>query len=238
MITDHDLVAASAATYGGGEATFSGLNGTAKAFRTVVDGVAVYAFQGTHDRLGWILDAAALPIPSQLVGFEADHILCALEFMGLKVEAHDSAEHPDIGFVHGGIQAVLMSVWPKMWSAMQGDEKIAVTGHSLGAGCAILATAMMVALGRPPIMAAYFAPPRVGFKKMNRLVDQVPTAAYRNGNDPVTDVPFRARPFWLYEQRPLLRGGEPCRPPWDAHHIDRYVALEESLRLASAGEPA
>ncbi len=238
MIVDRDLVLAAAATYAGGVPTFSGVGGAVRAYRTMVDDVAVYAIEGTHDTAGWMIDAAALPLPSQLIGSEPGHVLCAIKFLGLPVLEHDSVDHPDIGFVHGGIYAALMSIWPAMWETMRRDDKVALTGHSLGAGCAVLATALMVALGKPPICAAFFAPPRVGFKKVHRLVDQVPTAAYRNGNDPVTDVPFRARPLWLYEQRPLLRGGDACRPPWDAHHIDRYVALEEMLRAANPGEPA
>ena len=124
------------------------------------------------------------------------------------------------------------------FAAIMGDVqsglKVALTGHSLGAGCAIPATALLVALGIVPIRCAFFAPPRVGFKTTNDLVDQVTTSAYRNSNDPVTDVPFRAPPLWLYEQRPLRRGGPPpYRPPWEAHHIDNYVALEQSLNAAA-----
>ena len=213
MITDRDLVLASAATYGSAEATLVGLDGTARAFRTVVGDVAVYAIEGTHDPQGWFLD-----------------------FMALPIESHASTEHPDIGFVHGGMFAVLLSVWPGMVTMIKADVaaglKIAVTGHSLGASCAVLATALLVATGIIPVRCAFFAPPRVGFKKMNDLVDQAPTAAYRNGNDPVTDVPLRAPPLWLYEQRSLRRGGGVCRPPWDAHHIDNYVALEAALNPA------
>ena len=230
MIRDHDLVLAAAATYTTADATFVGLADAARVFRTMVDDVAVYAIEGTHDTLGWALDAMALPLPSQMIGTEIGHVLRALKFMALPDAANASIEHPDIGFVHGGIYAVLLSIWPKMWEAIQKDDKFALTGHSLGAGCAVLATALTVALGKPPVRAAFFAPPRVGFKKMHDLVDQVSTSAYRNANDPVTDVPFRAVPFWLYEQRPLLRGGDVCRPPWNAHHIDLYVKLEEMMR--------
>jgi hypothetical protein len=215
MISDHDLVLASAATYTTVDATFSSLDGTARVFRTVAGDTAIYAIEGTHDPLGWFLD-----------------------FMALPVELHASVEHPDIGFVHGGIFAVLMSVWPPMLSAILADVKaelkIALTGHSLGAGCAVQATALLVTLGIALVRCAYFAPPRVGFKKMNDLVDQAQTTAYRNSNDPVTDVPLCAPPLWLYEQRLLHRGGPPpYHPPWDAHHIANYVALEQSL---NAGE--
>lgn len=238
MITDRDLVAAAAATYGTGAATLVGLNGTAQVFRSVVDGVAIYAIEGTHDAQGWALDAMVFPLPSQFVGGIADHVLTALKFMALPEAAHATVEHPDIGFVHGGIYAVLMSVWDSMLEGIEADVKnglqIAVTGHSLGAGCAIQAVALLVALGINPARAAFFAPPRVGFKKTHELVNQVSTAAYRNGNDPVTDVPFRAMPFWLYEQRPLLRGGDRCRPPWDAHHIDLYVNLTDTLNPVGA----
>ena len=207
MITDKDLVLAAAATYGPGAATFVGLSGTVRAFRTMVDDVAVYAIEGTHDTLGWALDFMALPVPS-----------------------HVTTEDPDVGWVHGGINAALESIWPLIYPAMMADEKYAITGHSLGAGLAVISTARMVAKGHLPVRWAGFAPPRVGFKKMIDLVAQVPGTGYRNSNDPVTDVPFRAEPMWVYEQVPLRRGGPPpYRPPWDAHHIDNYVALEAAL---------
>ena len=207
MITDHDLVLASAATYTTAVADFIGLSGAVRAFRTVVDGVAIYAIEGTHDPLGWALDFMALPLPS-----------------------HVTADDPDIGWVHSGIAAALDSIWPTMEKAMFSDGEYAITGHSLGAGLAVISTARMVAKNHPPIRWAAFAPPRVGFKKMIEFVATVPGTGYRNSNDPVTDVPFRAEPMWVYEQVPLLRGGPPpYRPPWDAHHIQNYVSLEESL---------
>jgi hypothetical protein len=210
-VTDKDLVLAAAATYGTAPATFSGLDGAARVFRMGINDVAIYAIEGTHDPVGWFYD-----------------------FMALPAEQHASVDLPSIGFVHGGIFAVLTSVWPEMIAAVRTDAaaglKVALTGHSLGAGCAVLATALLVALGIKPVRCAFFAPPRVGFKTMNMLVDQVQTSAYRNSNDPVTDVPLRAPPLWLYEQRPLLRGGPPpYRPPWDAHHIENYVALVEAM---------
>ena len=211
MITDHDLVLAAAATYKTADATFYGLNGTARAFRTLVDDTAIYAIEGTHDSLGWALDFMALPISS-----------------------HVTAEDEDIGWVHSGINAVLESIWPALIAAMSKDEKYAITGHSLGAGMALLATARMVAFKHPPVRWAAFAPPRVGFKKMVDLVATIPGNAYRNGNDPVTDVPFKAEPLWLYEQVPLRRGDEVCHPPWDAHHIDLYVKLESELSSSVA----
>lgn len=211
MIGDNDLVLASAATYTTADATFSSLDGTARVFRTVIGDTSIYAIEGTHDPLGWILD-----------------------FMALPVELHASIEHPDIGFVHGGIFAVLMSVWQPMLNAIQDDVKaglkIAITGHSLGAGCAVLAVGLLVTLGIIPVRWAGFAPPRVGFKKLIQLVGQSSGTGYRNSNDPVPEVPIRALPLWLYEQVPLLCGGPPpYHPPWDAHHIENYVALEEML---------
>lgn len=209
MISDADLVAASAATYATHEPTFVGLSGAVCAFRTMVDGLPVYAIEGTHDRLGWALDFMALPVPS-----------------------HATIEHPDIGWVHSGLNAATDSIWPQLFAAMSQDKEYAVTGHSQGAGLTVIVTARMVALGHPPVRWAAFAPPRVGFKKMIDLAARAPGAGYRNGNDPVTDVPFRAEPFWIYEQVPLRRGGAVCRPPWDAHHIDRYIELEKALNTA------
>ena len=210
MITDRDLVLAAAATYVTTDATFTGLNGAARAFRTVVGDTAVYAIEGTHDPLGWFLD-----------------------FMALPVSFHATVEHPDVGWVHGGINAALESIWPALSSAMAKDDKFAITGHSLGAGLSVIATARMVALGHAPVRWAAFAPPRVGFKKMIELVAKAPGTGYRNGNDPVPEVPIYAEPLWVYEQVPLRRGGDLCRPPWDAHHIPLYVELEAALN----GEP-
>ena len=145
LITDRDLVLAAAATYGSAAATFVGLEGTARVFRTEVNDIAIYAIEGTHDNRGWALDALALPLPSQLVGGTPDQILNALHFMASPEVVHATVEHPDIGFVHGGIYAVLASVWDPMLTAIRADVSagtpVALTGHSLGAGCAVLATA-------------------------------------------------------------------------------------------------
>ena len=154
--------------------------------------------------------------------------------MALPLEAHGTIEHPDIGWVHGGIFAVHMSVWPEMIAAIKTDVsaglKIALTGHSLGAGCTVLGVGMLVALGIVPVRWAAFAPPRVGFKQLIELVAKSVGTGYRNSNDPVPEVPIRALPLWLYEQVPLLLGGPPpYRPPWNAHHIENYIALEASL---------
>ena len=213
MITDRDLVLAAAATYTTTEASFSSLDGAARGFRTVSGDTAIYAIEGTHDPLGWFFD-----------------------FMALPLEAHGTIEHPDIGWVHGGIYAVLLSIWPQMLTAIQADVKsglkIAITGHSLGAGCAVLAVGLLVTLGIIPVRWAAFAPPRVGFKKLVELVATASGTGYRNSNDPVPEVPLRALPLWLYEQVALLSGGPPpYHPPWDAHHIENYVALEQSLNV-------
>lgn len=216
MITDRDLVLASAATYTSPTPTFSGLDSAARVFRTVIGDTAIYAIEGTDNPVGWLMD-----------------------FMALPVEAHATVDHPDIGCVHGGIFAVLLSVWPQMLASIQDDikseMKIAITGHSLGGGCAVLAVGLLVSIGIFPIQSSFFAPPRVGFKTLHELVDKVSTSAYRNGNDPVPEVLIRAIPVWLYEQRPLLCGGISVRPPWDAHHIPLYVALEETLNATPVG---
>lgn len=210
MITDHDLVLACAATYTNPNATFTGLDGTARVFRSVVGDVAIYAIEGTHDNLGWFLD-----------------------FMALPVEEHVTVERPYIGWVHGGIFAVLDSVWDELLATVKTDVsaglQVAVTGHSLGAGCAVIATALLVAIDIEPVRCSFFAPPKVGFKKMLDLVAEIPGNGYRNGNDPVPEVPFYAPPLWLYQQVPLLRGGKDATPPWEAHHIALYVALEEAI---------
>lgn len=234
MVTDRDLVLAAAATYGSSSPTFSGLGGTARVFRTIIGDTAIYAFEGTHDKLGWLLDALALPLPSQLLGDTPDHIMAAIRFMAAPEAAHTSVEHPDIGFVHGGIYQVLMSVWPEWLEAIRADVaaglKIALTGHSLGGGGSIMATGLLVALGIIPVRVAFFAPPRVGFKKLHDLVDRVENnSAYRYGRDPVPEVPWRVLPFWLYLQRSLIRGGDPALPPWDDHHIANYVKLEAAV---------
>jgi hypothetical protein len=51
----------------------------------------------------------------------------------------------------------------------------------------------------------------------------VPVAAYRFGNDPVTEVPLTL-PDFPYAQFPLIAIGAPCAIPTECHHIDHYVS--------------
>jgi hypothetical protein len=206
VITDRDLVLASAATYTLPVPTFFGMGGAVRIFRTMVEDVAVYAIEGTHDPLGWFFDFLALPIAS-----------------------HDCVEDAALGWLHGGIFTLYKSVREPLIAAISKDEKYAITGHSLGGGLTVMITGDMVARGHPPVRWAAFAPPKVGFQSLIELVAKVPGAGYRYCNDPVPEVPLTADPFWLYGQVPLRHNEGFVWPPQKAHAIENYVALEALL---------
>lgn len=106
--------------------------------------------------------------------------------------------HDDIGPVHPGFLLGIEQVVREAHAFVPTDRKIAVTGHSLGAGRAAVAAALFIGLKRPPVNLTVFGEPKPGFAKLSALIGGLPGATYVNGagaiHDPVTDVPLTFPP--------------------------------------------
>jgi hypothetical protein len=199
MISDRALVLAAAATYEPKAVPIiEAIDHAVRIFRTSIDGLAVFAIEGTHDDLGW-----------------------ALDFVAAGADDHETFNHPTLGFVHAGFHMAAMAVFPRMALAAQGIE-YAITGHSLGGELALHLGGMMIDDGHPPVKIGAFAPPRGGGAQFVKVVTSVPFCAYHFGNDPVPDVPLML-PGFPYEQVPLTMIGRPMFNPFKAHHVDNYV---------------
>jgi hypothetical protein len=100
------------------------------------------------------------------------------------------------GLVHAGFANQLELVWDKIKTALQGRETlpIYVTGHSQGAGVALLATKALQAAGFPVAATYTFAAPRAGD---GTFADSFTTPVFRfeHGDDIVPHVPVRLREF-------------------------------------------
>ncbi len=142
---------------------------TVHVFLSMVDGVHTVAFEGTTDLQEWLVDFLAAPSPFY------------------------TAEY---GPVHFGISETMFSVADRIaaYFAGLGWPSYYVTGHSKGAGEAILFCAEMKRRGHPPLATRAYEPPQVGGVRLrDYLSDQdVKWTATVNvhGRDIVTQVPF------------------------------------------------
>jgi Lipase (class 3) len=200
MISDRALVLAAAATYEPKAAPLiEAIGGVLRVFRTEVDGLTVIAIEGTHNRLGWLLD-----------------------FIATKTEDHQAINHPTLGFLHAGFHLEAATIAPEIALMVHGRD-YALAGHSLGAALALLLGGLLIDDGHAPVKIGAFAPPRVGGPQFIKTVASVPIAAVRFGDDPVPGVPFEFDPDFPYRQVPLAQVGAPMINPFSCHHIDNYV---------------
>jgi len=106
-----------------------------------------------------------------------------------------------VGQVHSGFHDALKQIWPQLIDHFHGlyqRQPVWLTGHSLGAALATLATARLIfdPADRLRIQGLYtFGSPRVGDESFASRFDQVCkgfTFRFRNHNDVVTRVPVPA----------------------------------------------
>jgi hypothetical protein len=179
------LAEAALACYAAGAVpTWQNAATTVHVFQSTVGGLPCFAFEGTVDLAEWVID------------FDA-------------VETWVT-NHPQIGIVHTGLlqtsqAAVDGFILPTLVAL--GYPKFYVTGHSKGAGEAILATALLKAGSCPPLAVRAFEPPRVGGSTLRDYLADIDGAWTRTSNaegwDIVTSVPFG--PTWDH--------------PWDVRRV-------------------
>jgi len=133
--------------------------------------------------------------------------------------------------VHGGIIAGVLWTFDQI-EADIGDDPFVLTGHSLGAGEAILQGGLMIAAGKHPQAVVAFEPPRVAFKS---LCDPDRTRCYRNRADPVPEVPVFEIPLvgCYVPEKPFIALDGPADPadtsPLREHHITCVIAGLKAL---------
>jgi lipase (class 3) len=136
-------------------------------------------------------------------------------------------DDPDLGMCHAGFLEDVNGVAGRITSDLSG-KRVVLTGHSKGGAEALIFGAKLLVANAPPLMIVTFGAPRAGFAKLRDTLSAVNTIRqYRNGNDPVTQVPFLVVPMAgdLYmHARPLLSIGQPAPNPLDDHRIAGYQA--------------
>lgn len=146
-----------------------------------VGDISVLVFRGSVSLADWLRDFDSLTDPLETL----------LEALGFQLAAVP-VPHAYLGPVHPGFLIGLETAIDEALPHL--GENIVVAGHSLGAGEATLATGILVHRGRAPKRRVVFGEPRSGFKPLAKLIADVPSASYRNGDrivkDLVTEVPL------------------------------------------------
>ncbi len=153
---------------------------TVHVFLSMLDGVHVVAWEGTTDLQEWMVDFLSAPVPF----------------------------HSEYGPTHFGITGTMFSVVDQIDEYFKSLDYPSYlnTGHSKGAGEAIVFHAEMKRRGHPPWATRAYEPPQVGGKELrDYLSDQdVKWTATVNahGRDIVTQVPFGDP--WMHVNDPIL----------------------------------
>ena len=166
--------------------------GDVHALYTLRDGLRVIAVRGTtRDPADWLRDLSAMP-------------------------AHD----PDLGCCHHGFLAGARALATAAFRAGVEFRGAVLTGHSMGGAIALLLAGILAAREMRPRAVVTFGAPRCGSWKLRRVLAKIPLRLYRNGDDPVPDVPWL--PGFYLHPRALIAIGEPALDPIADHHIAAY----------------
>ena len=95
-----------------------------------------------------------------------------------------------------------------------------IVGHSLGGALALLLGGILSVEQVAPITVVTFGAPRCGSWKLRRLLSPIAVRSYRNGDDPVPDVPWL--PGVYLHPRRQIEIGTPAADPLADHHIGAY----------------
>lgn len=103
-----------------------------------------------------------------------------------------------------------------------------VTGHSLGAARAAIFSGMLCNHSDDPSSVALFGCPKPGTAALASVLKNIPLSSYRNGNDPVPDVPVFLPDFPYVPVKELIQVHSKLDDdmfPLEApdHHIQHYV---------------
>ena len=106
---------------------------------------------------------------------------------------------PLVGYCHSGFLSGMEGATAEIAKALSG-RPYALLGHSLGASHACIAGGRLAVLGKPPAAILGFGCPNPGFAKLSAILRNCGAAItlYRNGPDPVAEVPLYLPPLFDY----------------------------------------
>ena len=166
--------------------------GELSALYTIADGRRVIAIPGTKREIGeWLRDFDAWPVWDRWLG------VC-----------------------HRGFRDGAWELWRRSPLASVDFGGAIIVGHSLGGALALLLAGILVAERTPPAAVVTFGAPRCGSWKLRRLLSPIAVRSYRNGDDPVPDVPWL--PGVYLHPRRQIEIGTPALDPIADHHIGAY----------------
>lgn len=173
-------------------------------FKEVAPGVLVPVFRGSDSPEDWLRDLMILRKPWGA---------------------------PRIGPVHPGMYQGMERVWAEFALMIKATDRIAPTGHSLGAPRSRYLSALMTVDGRPPTAMVRFASPRPGYQQLIDVCAPVPDFSFRNVDaardvDDVTRVPFYLPGFLYVDAAATSLTVTPEGPAIDVfrlHHMALYA---------------
>ena len=101
----------------------------------------------------------------------------------------DPERDGSVGWVPRGFGLGFWPIQDEVMAFLRGSTPI-VTGHSRGAAIACVAAGIMKCHGITPSKLVIMGCPRPGEDTLRSILSNVPVSNYKNGSDPVTDVPF------------------------------------------------
>lgn len=166
--------------------------GELSALYTVGDGDRIIAIPGTKREIGeWLRDFDATPVWDR-----------------------------DLGICHRGFRDGAWELYRRCPLTAHDLGGSVIIGHSMGGAIALLLAGILTVEHCPPRAVVTFGAPRCGSWKLRRLLRRVPLRLYRNGNDPVPDVPWL--PGIYVHPRALIPIGEAACDPLLDHPIAAY----------------
>ncbi len=176
-----------------------------------------FSFEGTSSFEEWIVDFVCGPI--------------------------ESTQHPQAGPVHAGYLLDVQSVIGDIAHAIGalGNPPFTISGHSKGAGEAIICTMLLKGAGLPPLATRAYEPPRVGGPQLNAYLanDDIgwTRTTNKNGSDLVTLVP--AGPIslippgaWLHTGKMTLLTVPDSYGVAEKHRIPAVLAALQAVQPA------
>lgn len=150
--------------------------------------VMVISFRGTTTIKDWLTDASMR---------RTEFTLSQKNHTGTAFLSHEDVPTFNYGMVHRGFKNALAAVWDQIRSFLNRyhiNQRIFITGHSLGAALGTLLAARLEFYGYNMCALYTFGSPRVGNRVFARVFNErVRHYRFQNNNDTVTRVPLPFR---------------------------------------------